>query len=444
MKRSTSDKRSNPTAAAPNDADPQPQIVETAGELLDDGRSGIELIRTKGDKPELLRWQKGRKPISAPQILQNGKLFTPISADVSLWRATKLPSGLNEQGSPPKLFEDLVDLFVSSTGWPETQVLLIVGWVFVTWFSGVLANPLTLVFYGMEMNRAIQVFELLECVCWRPLMLSEAKQSDLSWLMKIKPTFLLNQPLMPARFRRLLQASNYRSVLMPGPGETVFNASCCKAMFLPPSRAWSEPGIHIPLSLTNGPVRFLDRKTKGQIIDRFQNSLLWYRLNNMQPICESRFANGGSEAYSPRDLAALLQLSTSNNDEAGWELLLQTGETEARQQQYLDPKVIAVEFVWPLWHLPSPEDIREKDVTDAVNTTLLTRGEVRQYLPQEIGDRLQELGFKVTRRGPGMYLILQRDNLRLLHRWAKEFGIGNAVEGCLDCVEAQIPKSQSV
>jgi hypothetical protein len=187
MRRSTSDIRRNPTAEAPIAANPEPEIVETAGEVLDDGRSGIELIRTNGDKPQLLRWQKGRKPISAPQIPQNGKLFTPISADVSIWRATKLPSGLNEQGSSPKLFGELVDLFASSTRWPETQVLLIVGWVFVTWFTGVLANPLTLVFYGMEMNRVIQIFELLDCVCWRPLMLSEAKQSSLSWLLNIKP-----------------------------------------------------------------------------------------------------------------------------------------------------------------------------------------------------------------------------------------------------------------
>jgi hypothetical protein len=228
---------------------------------------------------------------------------------------------------------------------------------------------------------------------------------------------------------------------MPGPQGTVFNASCCKAMFLPPARAWSEPGIRIPLSMMEESERFLDPKTKRQIIGRFQNWLLWYRINNMQTICESRFANRGSLAYSLTDFAGLLQLCTGNDSEASWKSLLQTAETEAHLQRYLDPKVISVEFVWLPWHR-SPADIREKEISETVNTMLRTRGEVRQYLPQEIGNCLQELGFKVTRRGPGMFLIFDRDNVRVLHRWAKEFGIGNAVEGCPDCVEAQIPKSE--
>ena len=110
MKRSTSYTTSNPGTGAPIAADPEAEIVETSGEVFDDG-SRMELVRPEGDKPQLLLWQKGRKPIVAPQIPRDGKLFTPISADISLWRATKLPSGLKEHGTSLKLFGELVDLF---------------------------------------------------------------------------------------------------------------------------------------------------------------------------------------------------------------------------------------------------------------------------------------------------------------------------------------------
>jgi hypothetical protein len=162
---------------------------------------------------------------------------------------------------------------------------------------------------------------------------------------------------------------------------------------------------------------------------------------------ESRFASRGNLTFSLTEIAALLQLCTQNakDEEAQWVPLLEATQNDTRQEQYRDPKVIIIEFIWPLWHLPSPEDIQEKDVTGYVNTTLLTRGEVRQYEPQEIGDRLKnDLRLTVTRFGPGMFLIFDRANLRVLHRWAKIFGTVDAVEGCPDCIEAQIPKSQSV
>jgi hypothetical protein len=110
--------------AAPNrktvDAE-NAEVVETAGENFADD-SGIELVSTTtGKNPQLLLWKAGCRPIVGPRIRHKRKIFVPIHAHPSVWKAMTLPTGIIARGSSAKLLAETRDLFERFVGVPTRK-----------------------------------------------------------------------------------------------------------------------------------------------------------------------------------------------------------------------------------------------------------------------------------------------------------------------------------
>jgi hypothetical protein len=161
------------------------KTVETGGEIFEN--SGIELVRGSGNETQLLYWEDGRDPIIAPQVLRNGTLYTPVKVHTTLWSATVLPSGIVRRGSSAQLFEELESLFPDYLGWPADPAFAAAAWLGADWFSDVLFSPISFLVYGPDISAAIQLFRLLRCITWRPLMVGGLRREALNSLMRLKP-----------------------------------------------------------------------------------------------------------------------------------------------------------------------------------------------------------------------------------------------------------------
>jgi len=79
-----------------------------------------------------------------------------------------------------------------------------------------------------------------------------------------------------------------------------------------------------------------------------------------------------------------------------------------------------------------------KELTGFTNTLLRSRGENREYSPEEIGIKLGNEGVLRRRKSSGMVLMFDRPTLHRLHQLARSLGVGKRVAKCQDCRELGI------
>ena len=236
----------------------------------------------------------------------------------------------------------------------------------------------------------MRLLRLLSRIGRHALILSDIDGGAIRWLTKIQPTLLLAQPQMSLRLRNLCSASNFKGLVVPEPKGTVRDAACSKAIFLGnPVAPLSDPGIHffLPPGPTDCPP--LDVATQLQIKQRFQPWYASYRLAHLQEVQQSRFV--GTDLSSPMgEIEAMLQSCTRNDGQLKleWAPLLKSQEQDALAQRSWDPVAASTEVVWPRIH-PSERSIERsitmKELTGLANTLLRSRGENREYSPEELG-----------------------------------------------------------
>jgi len=259
--------------------------------------------------------------------------------------------------------------------------------------------------------------------------------------MAVRPTLLLNQPQMSSRFRAMCCASNYRGLVLPGPNGGVVDIVSAKAIFVgTTARARNDGCIH--LYLPAGPCNLppLDPATQLQIRERFQPRYLWYRLTNLPAVRQSRFPCSG--LASPMDeVSCALQSCTRNGLQLKlrWASLLRMQEEDALAERMWDPLSAMLEVLWPRLH-SSEKSISMKELTAFTNTLLRSRGENREYSPEELGIKLRNEGVTRRRRNSGMVLMFDRQIPRRLHQMARNLGVAKRVSTCRHCKELRIPE----
>ena len=200
----------------------------------------------------------------------------------------------------------------------------------------------------------------------------------------------------------------------------------------------TDPGIHIflPPAPTDRPL--LDIGAQLKLKQRFQPWYLSHRLTNLPDVRQSRVVD--SDLSSPMDeIAAVLQACTRNGDQLklDWAPLLSLQEQDNVAQRLWDPVAAATEVLWPRIH-SAENAISMKDLTGFTNTLLRSRGENREYSPEELGIRLKNEGLCRRRRNSGMVLVFDRPTQRRVHQMARSLGVGKSVAECPDCSETQI------
>jgi hypothetical protein len=425
---------------------PPDQVVTTSGEIFFDGTVIDLMASADGGRPDLLLWD-GKRATVAPRVTRSGVVYEGPVMDPTVGRIIQFPSSV-ERGPAVKLFADVAGLFEEYLGVRQAIAQRLSLWNASTWLSDVLPSPPPLMISGPDMAVGMIGFQLLSCVSRRALRLAGINRSALVVLpMHLRPTLLINQPDLPRRVWQLCLSSNHRGLHVPGKAGAVLDWVCSKAVFLgmaPSADAWCGEALSVTLPAAERGLPILDEQAMMRIAHEFQARFQGFRLDRLSGTRKGCFSTGkllfaGSEVA--QNLFACVQREPELIQAVTPLLSSQEQETTARRM--LDPNIVIVEVLWKPAH--QERKLTVKKITEASNVLLRLRGEKYEYNEEEIGWKLEHLGFKRHRNGSGMVLNFSSENSHLLHQLARTSGINFPKwPGCSDCTEPEVIGAQPI
>jgi hypothetical protein len=267
--------------------------------------------------------------------------------------------------------------------------------------------------------------------------------------MHVAPTLLLNQQELRPNVQRILRASCYPGLNLPGTAGSMIKLSCAKGIFCGNDAALDALAgdvIRVPLMPSRLRPSDLDEKTRQQIANHFQPQLLSYRLQNCGKVHEpeidvSRFAI----AMQPvaRALAQCFPADPELAGDAVQLLLPQDDEIRCERTSQVD--YVIVEVLLAMLHQQTQTAVGVTDLTKDVNLVLEKRREIWSYSPEEIGRQLGGLKIARKRDGSGQKVRFDRDTNQCVHRWARAYDLlpgEHSRAGCTDCDQAQAVSPQ--
>lgn len=216
----------------PKRSDTERAIVQTAGEIFQDGPVLEVLSTDAGSKPSLLLWKDGQDPKVAAEIERDGTINQPPIVDRSIWASTTLPTGIVDRGPSANLFRETCQLFETHVGISANEPALATSWNATTWFADILPNPVSLFIHGTDMNRAMRFLWVLRCVARHALILTELSRQAFHSLMAVRPTLLLDQPQNVFSISHDVLRILYRGLVVPRFDGGVVDLVSSKAIFV--------------------------------------------------------------------------------------------------------------------------------------------------------------------------------------------------------------------
>lgn len=419
--------------------------VSTAGQVFPDGAI-IELIGgTASCKPDLLLWIPNKAETVAPRLEYLGRTYEAVSLPPSIHRAMRLPARCADYGSVGELFTGIADLFTRHFHFAERESKLLACFCMSTWLADRLPSAPGLAIFGPDQGAAIEVLRLLNCLCRRPLLLGEITRAGFRALpMYLLLTLLINRPGCTPEGQRLIQASNYRGLYFPGNRGSVVDLYGPKAIF------WGIDGgidnlddgaIRIVLEPSQVPTSPLDERVQNEIASDFQPRLLMFRLKNQASVPGAQVDVAGFTSATGQ-LAHNLAACLPGDSELAREtlLLMRPQDEDVRAQRSCDVNCVIVEILWGLVHHQKQREVKVRDLRNAVNALLLSRGEVLEFSAEEVGWRLRGLNIPRHTDSSGRHILLGRETSQHVHQLAFAWDLPCLERIREDCPECAVPK----
>ena len=422
----------NPCAAAA-------KCITTAGESFPN--AAIDLVADPSDsyRLNLLLWD-GSSATVAPRIEYARSAYEPIALEPSLVHAVQWPKCPIEYGSTRDLFDSVFDLITQHVEIQDTSARLLTYFVFSTWFPDRLSLAPGLAAMGPAHSAGVQLLKLLSCLCRRSMLLAEASQASLLSLpLHLSPTLLMNRPMLTRPLRSFLSTSDRRGLGTVKRGK-VLEVCCPKAVYFGMDEIPQDLAsvmIHVPLSSATAQTSVLEDGTLHDITAELQGKMLAYRFTNYSRVRISDL-HGMNFTHQTGEIAMNLAACILDDAElaGGVVPLLEEQDDHVRGQpdRTLDEAILGA--VLACLHEKKSDRVQVKEITAMANTLLRTRGEIVEYLPEEVGHRLDGFSLVRKRHHEGMFLLLGRDTSQLVHRLAARYGVSwdvNSVPNCPDC-----------
>ena len=399
------------------------------------GSSGIS-------QPHLLLWN-GDKAISAPQIEDGDCTYAGPELPSSLYHAIRLPARWRSYGSVRKLFTSLADLFKNSLDFPDRESRLLASFCLGSWVADRLSIAPSLAILAPDQGRGIELLRLLHCVCRRALMLAEITRGGLRSLpSNLSLTLLICQGELKPNLQRLLRASGYRGLHLPGNRGGVVDLNGPKAILWDPDVSMDSVGegmvqISLPPSCQSPE---LDERRLDEIASDFQPRLLMYRLKNCAKVRQSQ-VEVTQLSVATRPLARALAACFPGDSDLARDIVLLLGpqDEEIRAQRFLDVNCMIVEILLGELHSGKRTKVQVGDLAKDVTALAQSRGEIKGYGTEVIGWKLKGLSIPKHTNTSGRHVVLDRDTSRRMHRLARAYELQclqRVKDGCSDCVAA--------
>ena len=426
--------------------------IISAGEIFADGTM-IELVSSSSglNKPDLLLWN-GRKATVGPRVKHGGRIYEAVELAPSLCRATRLPSRCSDYGSSRALFDGIRNLFQDYLGLPESRSALNACFAIGSWLADRLPTAPSLIISGPDEELGIDVLRLLRCVCRHPLMLAELTPGSFRSLpMHLSLTLLLDQQRLRPDVQRLLRASSYRGMHLPGNRGRVVDLYGPKAIFCGnDSAADTLSGGVIQISLAPSQLQSsaLDEKVETEIANDFQPRLLMYRLKNFGKVGDSG-VDVSKFTFATRRLARSLAACFPEDADLARDVvqLLGPQDEEVRGQRSRDVRCVILEALWSIIHHGEQREVRVGELAKDVNALLRDRGEILEYNAEEIGWQLRDLDIPRHDNSLGRHVLLGRDTSQSVHRLARVYDLPctqHLESSCPDCKRGETANSKRI
>jgi hypothetical protein len=415
-------------------------FIISAGEVFADGAM-IDLVSSSSgtNKPELLLWN-GSKATVGPSVEHGGCVYEAPELPQSLYRATRFPSHCQNYGPARDLFDLINDLFKHHLDFPERESSLLACFSISTWMADRLPTAPTLTISGPEQELGIDCLRLLSCVCRHPLLLAEVTPSAFRSLpMQFSLTLLLNQQELKPDMQRLVRASSFRGLYLPGNRGRVADLYGPKAILCGNDAAVGTLGgetIRISAAPSQCQSSALDDRVQNAIATYFQPRLLRYRLQNSGKVGEA--VDVSTFTFATRQLARTLAACFPEDSGLARDAvqLLRAQDEEVRGQRSCDVNCAIVEVLWGIVHERKQREIRVDELAKDVNALLRSRGEILEYRAEEIGWKLHGLNIPRHSSSSGRQVLLGRDTSQSVHRLAEVYSlpyIQRIEAACPDC-----------
>jgi len=415
--------------------------IISAGEILTDGAM-IELVSGSSglDKPRLLLWN-GRNATVGTRVQHGAHTYEVPDLAPSLCRATRLPPHCTDYGSAHDFFVAVTDLFNLHLNLPKWASSLLACFSIGTWLADRLPSVPTLVISGPDEELGVDALRLLSCICRHPLMLAEVTPGGFRSLpTQMSFTLLLDQQELKPNMQRLLRASKYRGLHLPGNRGSLVDLYGPKAILCGNDAAADTLGggvIHISVTPSQLQSSALDEQILVEIANKFQPRFLMYRLKNSEKVREARVDVSGF-TFATRQLARTLAMCFPEDSELAREAvqLLRPQDQEVRAQRSRDVNCAIIEILWADVHGRKQRGVKVDELAKDVNALLRSRGEIFEYSAEEIGWKLKSLNIQRHSDRSGRQVLLERETSQNVHRLVRAFDLPcsqRAEANCPDC-----------
>ena len=422
------------------DAKPNAPLT-TSGEAFPDGTI-IELVSGPAgtNKPNLLLWNGVAATISS-ELKHDEQTYVAPEITASLYHAIRLPIKSTGYGSLEDLFSGIAELFRNHSGLSDRQSRLLTAFALTTWVADRLPIAPPVVISAPDEASGINVLRLLSCICRRPLLLGETTASGFRTLpMHLGITLLINQQSMKPNLQRLLRASTFRGLNLPGNQGSLVDLYGPKAILCGSDaelNCLGDGALQISMAPSRLPSTEFDERKQDEISMEFQPRLLYYRLRHFATVNDSQ-VEVVEFTSAIRPLAAAFAKCLADNQKLAHDTihLLRRQDDDVKGKRFLDVNCVVVEILSTLVHDPKQKSIQVVELAKYVNALLRSRGETIEYSAEEIGWSLSKLNIRRHTTSSGRQIPLGRDNGIIVHQTAAGYGLECAQrvhDGCTTC-----------
>jgi hypothetical protein len=379
----------------------------------------------------------GDKAATTPTAVHCGCTYTPAPIPNGLPRAIRFPGSSKAFGTATQLFASMSKLLDRYANLPPGTTEIIVAFSLASWFVDCFPVAPLLHLLGPD-NEITRVLRLMDCLCRRPILLSDFDVAALSTLpSNLDPTLLVNQRNLGRCLTRVLLASNDRHFRVArGKGE--IHAYGAKAFASVPEFA-SGTGVRISLPPIQELLPTLTNAEETDIAADLQAKLLRYRLVNYRRVSQveldtSDFVPAMREEIrawlAPICDCAGLQKVVSN-------FLLQQSR-EAEGDRMSDDRCVVAETALFFCHRPNTGHFFVGELAKMVNTLLTGRHDDRALTDKKVGLLLRALGIHGERVVQGYKVSLTDAVRERIHRVATSYRVVSMKDGVARCAQCSV------
>jgi hypothetical protein len=424
-------------AASRFDVKPKAPLT-TTGESFPDA-TVIELVSGPPgtNRPNLLLWN-GAAGTVASELKHGEQTYVAPEISPSLYHAIRLPTKSTGYGSLEDLFSGIAELFRNYLGLSDRQSRLLTTFSMSTWLADRLPIAPGAVISAPDEASGIDVLRLLSCICRRPLLLAEVTASGFRTLpMHLGITLLINQQSMKPNFQRLLRASTFRGLHLPGSQGNIVDLYGPKAILCGSDAELSclgDGALQIPIAPSRLQSHAFDEGKLDEISTEFQPRLLCYRLRHLATVNDSQ-VEVAEFTSAIRPLAGAFAKCLADDQKLAHNTirLLRPQDDDVKGKVFLDVNCVVVEILWNLVHDPKQKSIQVDELAKYVNALLRSRGETIEYSAEDIGWSLSKLNIRRHTTSSGRQILFGGENRVTVHQTAMGYRLECARDAHDEC-----------